>query len=71
MSRGLFSMFKNEGSEFLATYETFLRLAGSDTAENVARRAIGKDLESPAFWTEAIRSLEKPLNRLVDLLPKS
>jgi oligoendopeptidase F len=70
LSRGLLSMFKKEGGKFLPRYEEFLRLAGSTSAENVARRTIGRDLESSEFWTEAIRSLEEPLNRLEELLPK-
>ena len=45
LSRGLYSMFKQEGPEFLPRYEEFLRLTGSDTAEGVARRALGRDLE--------------------------
>ncbi len=70
LSRGLFAMFKKEGPDFLPRYEEFLRLTGSDTAENVARRSIGRDLESPDFWVEAIRSLEEPLKQLEDLLPE-
>jgi oligoendopeptidase F len=69
LSRALYSMFKTEGSKFLPSYEEFLRLAGSDTAENVARRTIGKDLESSEFWTEAIQSLEEPLHQFEKLLP--
>jgi oligoendopeptidase F len=69
LSRALYCMFKTEGSKFLPSYEEFLRLAGSDNAENVARRTIGRDLESSDFWAEAIRSLEEPLGRLEDLLP--
>ncbi len=68
LSRGLFSMFKREGKEFLPKYEAFLRLSGSDTAENVARRSIGRDLESPDFWAESINSLNEPLSRLKGLL---
>jgi oligoendopeptidase F len=45
-------------------------LTGSDTAENVVRRSLGRDPETPGFWTEAIRSLEEPLNQLETLLPK-
>jgi oligoendopeptidase F len=71
LSRGLFSLWKNEGSKFLPRYENFLRLAGSDTAENVVRRTIGCDLESPAFWSEAIASLEEPMKRLEELVPKT
>jgi oligoendopeptidase F len=70
LSRGLYAMFKQEGLPFLGRYEEFLRLTGSDTAENVARRTLGRNLEEPGFWSEAIRSLEEPLNRLQVMLPK-
>ena len=70
LSRGLFAMFKQEGADFLPRYEEFLRLTGSDTAENVARQTIGRDLESPEFWTEAILSLEEPLAHLEQLVPE-
>jgi oligoendopeptidase F len=70
LSRGLFAAFRKEGPDFLPRYEAFLRLAGADTPENIARRTLGQDLESPAFWVGAIRSLEGPLNRLEALLPQ-
>ena len=70
ISRGLFSMFKEEGQAFLPRYEEFLRLTGRDTCENVARYSIGRDLESPDFWVETIQSMEEPLNRLEALLPR-
>jgi oligoendopeptidase F len=70
LSRGLYDMFRKEGVDFLRRYEQFLQLTGSDTAENVVRRSLGRDLEHPEFWTEAIRSLEEPLNLLETLLPK-
>jgi oligoendopeptidase F len=70
LSRGLYAMFNANGSGFLPQYEQFLRLAGSDTAENVVKRTLGCDLETPEFWNEAIRSLEEPLNRLEALLRK-
>ena len=68
LSRGLFAMFKKEGKEFLPKYEEFLRLSGSDTAENVAKRSIGHDLESPEFWIESIHTLTEPLEKLKELL---
>jgi len=68
LSRGLFAMFKQEGKEFLPKYEKFLRLTGSDTAENVARKSIGEDLESPKFWAQSIRTLKQPLGDLKKLL---
>ena len=70
LSRGLFAAFKKEGPDFLPRYERFLRLTGSDTAENVAKRSIGSDLEQPDFWVQAIRSLEAPLAQLEVLLPR-
>ena len=71
LSRGLYGMFKSEGASFLSKYEEFLRLAGSDTAENVVKQTVGRDLENPDFWSGAIRSLEEPLNRLQSILPKA
>ena len=68
LSRGLFSMFKKEGEDFLPKYEEFLRLSGSDTAEKVAKRSIGHDLESPEFWIESIHTLKEPLKKLKELL---
>jgi len=68
LSRGLFAMFKQEGKDFLPKYEKFLRLTGSNTAENVARKSIGEDLESPKFWAQSIRTLKQPLGDLKKLL---
>ena len=70
LSRGLYAMFKAEGDSFLPKYEEFLRRAGSDTAENVVRQTVGRDIEKVGFWSEAIRSLEEPLGQLQRLLPK-
>jgi oligoendopeptidase F len=70
LSRALYGTFKKQGKDFLRNYEEFLRLTGSDTAENVVRRTLGRDLEQPEFWTEAIKSLEGPLDRLETLSPK-
>jgi len=70
LSRGLYAMFKEQGASFLPKYEEFLRLAGSDTAENVVKRTVGSDIEKTAFWSEAIHSLQEPTRRLEELLPK-
>jgi len=64
LSCGLYAMFRAEGNSFLSRYEELLRLTGSDTAENVVRRTIGQNLESPEFWAAAIWSLEEPLHQL-------
>ena len=70
LSRGLYTMFKNDGDGFLPKYEEFLRRAGSDTAENVVRQTVGRDIEKTEFWSEAIHSLEEPLGQLQALMPK-
>jgi oligoendopeptidase F len=70
LSRGLYGKFRKEGTGFLSCYEEFLRLAGSDTAENVVKRTVGEDIEKPDFWAAAIKSLEEPLARLEALAPK-
>ena len=68
LSRGLYSLFQKEGGDFLPRYEKFLRLTGSDTAVNVAKRSIGCELEKPDFWVEAIHSLDGPFGNLKDLI---
>jgi len=70
LSRGLYAMFKAEGASFLPKYEDFLRRAGSDTAENVVKQTIGRDIETVEFWREAIESLAEPLEQLEVLLAK-
>jgi oligoendopeptidase F len=70
LSRGLYGAFKKIGASFLPQYEEFLRLAGSDTAENVVRQTVGENIEKADFWAEAIRSLEEPLQRLQALASK-
>ncbi|MFP6589212.1 MAG: oligoendopeptidase, partial [Candidatus Latescibacterota bacterium] len=64
LSRGLFARFREEGPAFLPRYEEFLRRTGSDGAENVARAALGVDLESPGFWNDAIDTLAQPVEQL-------
>ena len=65
LSRGLFALFKQQGGEeFYPRYEQFLGSTGSATAEQVARRTLGCDLESAAFWKEAIETLRQPVEQL-------
>jgi oligoendopeptidase F len=68
LSRALYRMFNKDGSEFLPKYEAFLRLAGTEPAEKLVQHTIGRDIEKPEFWAEAIDSLEEPLARLEMLL---
>lgn len=64
LSRGLFAQYEKEGADFLPRYEQYLKLTGSDTAENVVRQTIGLELTDPGFWSDAIRGLEGVLERL-------
>ena len=70
LSRGLFALFKTRGGDFLPEYEEFLRKSGSDAPEKIARQTIGCDLEAPAFWTQAIQSIARPLVELESLVPE-
>jgi oligoendopeptidase F len=70
LSRALYSMFKKERAGFLTQYEELLRLAGSDSVENVVKRTVGCDIENVNFWREAIQTLQDPLDQLAELLPK-
>jgi oligoendopeptidase F len=51
-----------EGSGFLAQYEEFLRLTGSDSVENVVKRAFGQDTTDPEFWRGIIRTIHPALD---------
>lgn len=62
-STGIFARAREEGPEFLSRYEDLLRMAGSDTAENVARTCLGVDLEQPNFWNASIDLVERDLER--------
>ncbi len=62
-SQGIFARGKREGPQFFDRYEQLLRLTGSDTAEHVAKRALGIDLTSENFWHEAIDLLEDDLKK--------
>ena len=64
LSRGLFAQYEKEGPDFLPRYEQYLKLTGSDAAENVVRRTVGIELTEPGFWSDAIRGLEGVLDQL-------
>jgi oligoendopeptidase F len=71
LARALIALFRTQGSDFLARYETFLKTTGSDTVENVCRATLGLELGQPAFWEAAIDSLEAPLARYRRLLAEA
>jgi oligoendopeptidase F len=53
-SMGIFARFLAEGQEFLPRYEKLLMQTGSAPAEEVARDALGVDLQKPEFWNASI-----------------
>ncbi|MDJ0868464.1 MAG: M3 family oligoendopeptidase [Myxococcota bacterium] len=65
-SLGLFARAREEGRDFLPRYAELLRLTGSDSAEGVARRALGVELEEPAFWNASIDLVERDLERYLE-----
>jgi oligoendopeptidase F len=69
-SLGVYARARKEGPEFFRKYEELLRLTGSDTAENVARRALGVDLETQDFWLDSIALVEEDMRRFEELIPK-
>ena len=48
---------------FSKRYEQLLRLTGSDSAEGVAKRCLGVDLEQPDFWHASIDLIENGIGR--------
>jgi oligoendopeptidase F len=67
LARSLYAMLKAEGPSFLPKYEAFLRLTGSATVEEVARKTLGADTTKPEFWSAALRSLSGPLEQFKSL----
>jgi oligoendopeptidase F len=63
-------MFLEQGGAFLEKYNNFLRFSGNAAAEEVARMSVGVDLTQPAFWENAICSLEPVLRQFEEILPR-
>ncbi|GAB5562208.1 MAG: M3 family oligoendopeptidase [Synoicihabitans sp.] len=58
LSTALFQEFKREGAAFIERYETFLRLTGRASCEDVVKQSLGRDIRDPDFWAETIRGLQ-------------
>lgn len=65
-SLGVYARARQEGPDFLVR---LLRETGRDTAEGVARRTMGVDLESPDFWHASIDVVERDLARFEEVVP--
>ncbi|MCP4447725.1 MAG: M3 family oligoendopeptidase [Myxococcales bacterium] len=58
-SLGIFAQFLREGEAFIPRYEELLRQTGSASAEEVAAKTLGVDLEQPEFWNASIDLIAK------------
>jgi oligoendopeptidase F len=62
-SQGIFARAKQEGPDFFARYEELLRNTANQSAEDVARKSLGIDLEAPEFWNASLDLAERTLER--------
>ena len=62
--------FRIEGNQLIPDYESFLRISGSGTVEDVCQQALKIDITLPTFWEGAIQSLKTPLDRYRKYLSK-
>jgi oligoendopeptidase F len=62
-SVGLAARARAEGPAFLPRVEALLRDAGREAVVPLARRCLGADLETPAFWHACIDAVEAELAR--------
>lgn len=69
-SLGVYARIRQEGPSSLPRYEDLLRRTGSASCEEVARQALGVDLEEPGFWLDSLAMVERDLERLELLLPR-
>jgi oligoendopeptidase F len=69
LSRGMYARYLQDGAAFFPRYEAFLRATGSGAAQDVAKSALGADLEKPQFWDDAIATLKGPIDELEAVIP--
>jgi oligoendopeptidase F len=70
LARALFGLFLKQGAAFIPMYESFLKMAGSGSAEQVAQETLGLDIMQKSFWKTAIQGLEGPLNAYSNLVKR-
>jgi oligoendopeptidase F len=68
-SLGLFARARQEGPDFLRAYEELLRDTASATAEEVAQRHLGIDLEGEDFWHQSIDLVASDLEAYLSMRP--
>ena len=70
LSRGLISMFREEGAAFLPKYEAFLKFTGDEMAHKVAKKTLKVNLENKDFWIKAIMGTEGEVKEFEELVKK-
>jgi len=63
---GLYAIFEERGSDFVADYKDLLSSTGMASAPELARR-FGIDLRSPAFWDSSIGVIGQRIERYINL----
>ncbi|MCK5808643.1 M3 family oligoendopeptidase [bacterium] len=66
-AKGLYAIYKKEGSSFVNTYNTLLKETGAMKAAEVAA-TVGIDLRDPEFWKGSLSVISDDIDRLVELL---
>lgn len=64
-SKGLYARYKKHGGDFVLQYRTFLEASGYTTVEEAAR-LMSVELDSPAFWREAMALLAEEIGVFAD-----
>lgn len=64
-SKGLYAQYRKHGGEFVQRYRTFLEASGCTTVAEAAR-LMGVELDSPAFWREAMALLAEEIGAFAD-----
>lgn len=67
LAKGLYGMYKKEGSDFVSKYDTFLSLTGKMNLVEVAK-SVGIDLEDQSFWQNSLDMIEEDMNLFYQLL---
>ncbi|MGD7652232.1 MAG: M3 family oligoendopeptidase, partial [Verrucomicrobiales bacterium] len=58
LSRALHRLKRQQGTDFLPRYQTYLEKSGSMTCEDLIRETLGEDITTPEFWNQAIATID-------------
>ncbi|MEG1801898.1 MAG: M3 family oligoendopeptidase [Lachnospiraceae bacterium] len=65
-SKGLYAMYKKEGSSFVPKYQALLYATTTNTVEDVAAMA-GVDLTKPDFWENSLKLISENIDKFLAL----